>query len=243
MVVVWGAVVVVVWGAVVVVVWGAVVVVVWGAVVVVVWGTVVVVPPVVPPLASVQVLWASMTSVVTFVPGRSVMCTALTVSVCPPLEKVCSFNISEPVAPSEMVVLGGGFKGTVGEPAGRSTKVPRDVVPVGVVPVASQDELIAVPLIPVTPKVNAATDAELKPEVGEAFAVRPLAVRPCWLSVARDELGGAVGVGATVTNPVALIPKAVPDADVAAPADPLVAMRKTPNSRKAAEATPATFDL
>jgi hypothetical protein len=199
---------------------------------------------VVPPLGRVQVLWATTTSWARGVPGASMMCTALTVRVCPPLDRVCSFNTTEPSAPpgpSGRVVLGGGIvEGTAGEPGG-STKVVMNVVPVGVVPLASQVELIVVPLI--SPTANAATDAELMGEVGEAFAVSPLAVSAPKVTVPSAVLGGAVGVGATVIGPVALIPKAVPEPGVWAPEVPLVAMRKTPTSRKAADATPATLGL
>jgi len=204
-------------------------------------GAVVVV--VVLPLAVVQVLEASMTSWAATGPtAASIMCTALTVRVCPSGERVCWFNTTEPSGPSEMVMLGIGLVGIIGAPG--STKVAMDVVPVGVAPLALQVELITVPLIPAPGRANEATDAELIGEVGEAVALSPLAVTtPAWLTEASEADGGAFGVGATVIGPVALIPKAVPEPGVAAPEVPFVAMRKIPNSRKAAEATPATFDL
>lgn len=139
-------------------------------------------------------------------------------------------------------MAGGVKEGRAGDPDG-STKVPRVVVPVGVVPLAVQVELIAIPLI--GPTVAVATEAELVGvPVGFTVVTSVLAVNIPDPTVASVTEGGAVGVGAMVTGPVALIPKAVPEAEVVcAPAVPLVVMRKIPNSRNAAEATPATFDL
>lgn len=234
---------------------GRVVVLAVGAVVAVVGGVVVV--PV--GAARVQTLWAMMTSWATG--NRLVMRTALTVRVSP--ERVCSFSTKVATPGMVMVVLGPGFAATlIGTPGtvtgGRlptagsvvdgveSARPAKVELPVRVVPLAVQVEVMREARTTPARAFTSATVAVLVTPVafGVELAVStPVVNKPGELTERTEgPFGGAVGVGAILTSPVALTPKAEPIPGAGAAPEPVPGMSRAPAARRPAVARPTILD-